>query len=311
MLNILYMLKHRLHDLNIRDNQYNPENQYLNLIDDILNYGELFNGRNGSTKAIFGSCMYFNLENNIIPILTTKQMAWRTCAKELFWFIKGSTSNRELQQQNVKIWNANASREFLDSRGLTEYPENDLGPIYGFQWRHFNANYRGCDSKYVGDGVDQLQSIIDTLKNPDTRNSRRLILTAWNPCQLDKMALPPCHLLCQFNVTKDKYLSCSLYQRSGDVGLGVPFNIMSYSLLTYLVARCTGLEPYEFIYNLGNAHIYSEHIDLLKQQIERKPNDFPKIKINKESGNIEDYSIDDIEINDYNYLKAINLPFIK
>ena len=305
------MLKHRLHDLNIRDNQYNPENQYLNLIEDILNYGELFNGRNGSTKAIFGSCMYFNLENNTIPILTTKQMAWRTCAKELFWFIKGSTSNRELQQQNVKIWNANASREFLDSRGLTEYPENDLGPIYGFQWRHFNANYRGCDSKYVGAGVDQLQSIIDTLKNPDTRNSRRLILTAWNPCQLDKMALPPCHLLCQFNVTKDKYLSCSLYQRSGDVGLGVPFNIMSYSLLTYLVARCTGLEPYEFIYNLGNAHIYSEHIDLLKQQIERKPNDFPKIKINKESGNIEDYSIDDIEINDYNYLKAINLPFIK
>ena len=311
MLNILYMLKHRLHDLNIRDNEYNPENQYLNLIDDILNYGEIFNGRNGSTKAIFGSCMYFNLENNTIPILTTKQMAWRTCAKELFWFIKGSTSNRELQQQNVKIWNANASREFLDSRGLTEYPENDLGPIYGFQWRHFNANYRGCDSKYVGAGVDQLQSIIDTLKNPDTRNSRRLILTAWNPCQLDEMALPPCHLLCQFNVTKDKYLSCSLYQRSGDVGLGVPFNIMSYSLLTYLVARCTGLEPYEFIYNLGNAHIYSEHIDLLKQQIERKPNDFPKIKINKESGNIEDYSIDDIEINDYNYLKAINLPFIK
>lgn len=305
------MLKHRLHDLNIRDNQYNPENQYLNLIDDILNYGEVFNGRNGSTKAIFGSCMYFNLENNTIPILTTKQMAWRTCAKELFWFIKGSTSNTELQQQNVKIWNANASREFLDSRGLTEYPENDLGPIYGFQWRHFNANYRGCDSKYIGDGVDQLQSIIDTLKNPDTRNSRRLILTAWNPCQLDEMALPPCHLLCQFNVTKDKYLSCSLYQRSGDVGLGVPFNIMSYSLLTYLVARCTGLEPYEFIYNLGNAHIYSEHIDLLKQQTERKPNDFPKIKINKESGTIEDYSIDDIEINDYNYLKAINLPFIK
>tara|TARA_B100001758_G_C18352838_1_gene580886 strand:- start:312 stop:1229 length:918 start_codon:yes stop_codon:yes gene_type:complete len=305
------MLKHRLHDLNIRDNEYNPENQYLNLIDDILNYGEIFNGRNGSTKAIFGSCMYFNLENNTIPILTTKQMAWRTCAKELFWFIKGSTSNTELQRQNVKIWNENASREFLDSRGLTEYPENDLGPIYGFQWRHFNANYRGCDSKYIGDGVDQLQSIIDTLKNPDTRNSRRLILTAWNPCQLDEMALPPCHLLCQFNVTKDKYLSCSLYQRSGDVGLGVPFNIMSYSLLTYLVARCTGLEPYEFIYNLGNAHIYSEHIDLLKQQIERKPNDFPKIKINKESGNIEDYSIDDIEINDYNYLKAINLPFIK
>ena len=238
------MLKHRLHDLNIRDNIFNPENQYLNLIDDILKYGETFNGRNGSTKAIFGSCMYFNLENNTIPILTTKRLAWRTCAKELFWFIKGSTSNTELQRQNVKIWNDNASREFLDSRGLTEYPENDLGPIYGFQWRHFNANYKGCDNTYVGDGVDQLEWIINTLKNPNTRNSRRLILTAWNPCQLDEMALPPCHLLCQFNVTQDKYLSCSLYQRSGDVGLGVPFNIMSYSLFTHLVARCTLLEPY-------------------------------------------------------------------
>lgn len=305
------MLKHRLHDLNIRDNTFNPENQYLNLIDDILKYGETFNGRNGSTKAIFGSCMYFNLENNTIPILTTKRLAWRTCAKELFWFIKGSTSNTELQRQNVKIWNDNASREFLDSRGLTEYPENDLGPIYGFQWRHFNANYKGCDNTYVGDGVDQLEWIINTLKDPKTRNSRRLILTAWNPCQLDEMALPPCHLLCQFNVTQDKYLSCSLYQRSGDVGLGVPFNIMSYSLLTHLIARCTGLEPYEFIYNLGNAHIYNEHIELLKQQIERRPNNFPKIKINKESSNIEDYCIDDIEISDYNYLEAINLPFIK
>ena len=305
------MLKHRLYNLNIRNDKYNPENQYLNLISDILTYGEIFNGRNGSTKAIFGSSMYFSLENNVIPIITTKRLAWRTCAKELFWFIKGSTSNLELQQQHVKIWDANASREFLDSRGLTNYPENDLGPIYGFQWRHFNAEYGGCDKDYTNQGVDQLQYIIETLKSPETRNSRRMILTAWNPCQLDKMALPPCHLMCQFNVTKDEYLSCSLYQRSGDVGLGVPFNIMSYSLLTHLIASCTGLKPYEFIYNLGNAHIYADHIEQLEKQSQLEPYNLPKLKIKVPRDNINDYTIDDIEINDYNYHKVINLPFIK
>ena len=304
------MLKHRLYNLNIRNEKFNPENQYLNLIEDIINYGETFNGRNGTTKAIFGSCMYFNLENNKIPILTTKRLAWRTCAKELLWFISGSTNNTILQNQNVKIWDANASREFLDSRNLNHYQENDLGPVYGYQWRHYNEPYKGCESDYTNKGVDQLQIIIDTLKNPETRNSRRLILTAWNPCQIDEMALPPCHLMCQFNVTRDKYLSCSLYQRSGDVGLGVPFNIMSYSLLTHLIAQCTELEPYEFIYNLGNAHIYSEHIDLLKQQIKREPLEMPKIKIKSKKANIEDYSIDDIEIIDYNYLETIKLPFI-
>ena len=217
------------------------EYQYLDLIRAILEEGEMVVGRNGLTKTVFGASMYFSLKDGTIPILTTKKVAWKTCLRELFWFIKGSTSNTELQNNNVKIWNGNASREFLDSRGLTNLKENDLGPVYGHQWRFFNAEYTNCDANYEGKGVDQLKYIIDNLKNPATRNSRRLILSAWNPCQLDEMALPPCHVLMQFNVIGSK-LSCSLYQRSGDVGLGVPFNIASYSFLTHIIANYCGLE---------------------------------------------------------------------
>ena len=220
--------------------------------------------------------MHFSLENNSVPFLTTKKLAWKTCLKELLWFIKGSTSNDILNSQNVSIWNGNSTRNFLDSRNLFDYKEGDLGPIYGFQWRHFNAEYKDCDTDYTDKGIDQLQNIINQLKNSETRNSRRLIMTAWNPCQIDKMALPPCHVLCQFNVTNNNKLSCSLYQRSGDVGLGVPFNIASYSILTHLIAKHTNLEPYEFIYNLGNTHIYDDHIDGLKQQILRIPYKFLK-----------------------------------
>ena len=142
-----------------------------------------------------------------------------------------------LQNQKVKIWNANASRDFLDSRGLHNLKENDLGPVYGHQWRHFNAKYGSCDDDYSNKGVDQLQYIIDSLKDPNERFSRRLVMSAWNPCQLNEMALPPCHVLTQFNVSNNNELSCSLYQRSGDVGLGVPFNIASYSFLTHIIAK--------------------------------------------------------------------------
>ena len=265
------MLKKTLNVIKNKNGTFHDENQYLNLIEDILETNEEFVGRNGKTLAVFGSAMHFSLENNTIPYLTTKKLAHKTCLKELLWFIKGSTSNKKLKEQNVHIWDANSSREFLDSRGLTDYKEDDLGPVYGFQWRHFNGDYVDCDSDYTGKGIDQLNYIIEQLKNPETRNSRRLIMSAWNPCQIDKMALPPCHVLCQFNVLNNK-LSCSLYQRSGDVGLGVPFNIASYSILTHLIAHHVGLEAYEFIYYLGNAHIYDDHIETLKTQgIYRQP----------------------------------------
>jgi thymidylate synthase len=301
------MLKKVLENNKYRNNVYHEENQYLNLINDIIDNNEVFEGRNGKTLAVFGSAMHFSLENNKLPLLTTKKLAIKTCLKELLWFIKGDTNNKNLKNQNVHIWDANSSRSFLDSRGLTDYNEDDCGPIYGFQWRHFNADYKDCNSDYSGRGIDQLNYIISQLKNVESRNSRRLIMSAWNPCQIDKMALPPCHVLCQFNVTNNNKLSCSLYQRSGDVGLGVPFNIASYSFLAHLIAHHCDLNGYEFIYYLGNAHIYDDHIDSLKIQKEKIPFDFPTIEILNKYEKIEDYKLSDFKINNYKCHDTINL----
>ena len=281
------------------DLQQHDEYQYLHLIGDILNDGVMEYGRNGNAKTIIGSAMHFSLENNTIPLLTTKKVAWKTCAKELFWFISGKTNNEILQKQNVGIWNGNASREYLDEIGLYERAENDLGPIYGHQWRHFNAPYGTCNDDYAGKGHDQLDYIINCLKNVHTRNSRRLVMSAWNPCQINEMALPPCHILAQFNVINGNKLSCSMYQRSGDVGLGIPFNIASYSLLTHIIAKHCGLIATDFYYHLGNCHIYDDHLDALKEQMERIPFPFPTINIKSIKENINDYSLEDIEINDY------------
>lgn len=295
---------------------FHEEDQYLLLIKKILNSNSVKKGRNGNTLSIFGQNMRFSLKNQIIPFITTKRLAWKTCLKELLWFIKGSTSNTILKQQNVKIWNGNASREFLDSRGLKHREVDDLGPVYGFQWRNFNGSYTSHNN-FEKNGIDQLQNVIDALKNNDLDNgkenkySRRLIVSAWNPCQLNEMALPPCHLLFQFYVNGDDELSCSLYQRSGDIGLGIPFNIASYAMFTYLIAHHCGLKLGEFVHNIGDCHIYEEHIDALKEQINRKPLKFPTIKILGEpKESINDYVFDDFEINDYNYHKKINMKMV-
>jgi len=305
------MLRNALQSLKtINGGKEHDENQYIHLIKDILNEGEMICGRNGNAKTIYGSSMHFSLQNGTLPLLTTKKVAWKTCLRELLWFIQGSTNNELLQEQKVTIWNGNASKEFLESRGLSHYRENDLGPVYGHQWRHFNAPYTTCDDDYSGKGVDQLQYIIDQLKDKEGRHSRRLVMTAWNPCQLDEMALPPCHILSQFHVSNDNKLSCSLYQRSGDVGLGVPFNIASYSLLTHLIAHHCGLEANEFIYHLGNAHIYDDHIDVLKSQVDRTPFDFPTLTITSSSAetkNICDYKVDDFIVSDYKSHEPIKM----
>jgi thymidylate synthase len=285
------------------------ENQYLHLIEDILSEGTKEEGRNGTTFAVFGAAMHFSLNDRRVPFLTTKRVAWKTCLKELLWFIRGETDNALLQAQNVHIWDGNASREFLDSRGLTDRAEGDLGPIYGFQWRNFGGEYPANDDSKSNSkkGVDQLQSVIDALKDPAQRTSRRLIVSAWNPCQLDEMALPPCHVLMQFHVTHGTHLSCSLYQRSGDVGLGVPFNIASYSMLTHLLAHHCGLEAHEFVYYLGNAHIYDDHVEALKEQVTREPYDFPKIAIRALHENINDYELNDFEVQGYQCHDAIQM----
>lgn len=287
------------------------EYQYLNLIHDIIQENQLHVGRNGNTLSVFGTGMVFSLEQGNIPILTTKQMAWKTCLKELLWFIQGKTDNRILNEVGVHIWDDNASRDFLESRGLSHYADGDLGPIYGHQWRHFNAKYETYDTDYTGKGVDQLAEIIRCLKDPTERFSRRLIMSAWNPCQLNEMALPPCHILCQFNVDHENRLSCALYQRSGDVGLGVPFNIASYSFLTHLLAKHCGLVAHEFVYYLGNAHIYDDHIAVLKAQLLRRPMDFPRCEIAVLRDNIDDYTFEDFRVLNYKSYEALKMKMRK
>lgn len=286
------------------------ECQYLDLLKHIMDNGTWETGRNGRVKTVFGNMMRFSLADGRIPILTTKKTAWKTCLRELLWFISGKTDNKILKEQGVHIWDANGSREFLDSRGLQHYEVDELGPIYGRQWRHFNAPWHGNGHDCDGEGVDQLQQIIDALKHPTERFSRRLIMTAWNPCQLDQMALPPCHVLCQFNVQDGNKLSCALYQRSNDEACGTALNIASYSFLTHLLAKHCGLVAHEFVYMKGNCHIYEEHIEGLKTQMERKPYPFPTVSIKQVRDNINDYTVDDFVVENYQHHDPIKFVMV-
>ena len=284
---------------------------YLNLVRSIIKNGAKEVGRNGTTYTKVGAMLRFSLKNQKIPLLTTKKLAWRVCLKELLWFINGDTNNNLLKEQNVKIWNGNGTRKFLDSRGLNYLKENDLGPVYGHQWRFWNAPYSkefGCSEDYKGKGIDQLQNVIDEInKSKETgEGSRRIIMSAWNPEQLDEMALPPCHVLSQYHLVNNK-LSCTLYQRSGDVGLGVPFNIASYSFLTHLLAKHCGLEAGQFVHFIGNAHIYDDHIEPLKLQLNNEPYDFPVLNIKEKRENIDDYKFEDFEVNNYKFHKVIKM----
>ena len=303
------MLKHILNFNKFKNRDstenYHEEHQYLNLLQDILNEGKLEKGRNGYTKCTIGSVMHFSLENNKIPILTTKKTAWKTCLKELLWFIKGQTSNKILNDQKVHIWDGNSTKEFMESRHLSHYQEGDLGPIYGYQWRFFNAPYTNCDSDYQGKGIDQLQEVIDCLKDPEKRTSRRLVVSAWNPCQINEGVLPPCHVLFQFHVFDGNKLSCSLYQRSCDEMLGIPFNIASYSFLTHLIAHHCGLEAYEFIHYGGNCHIYDDHFEQVQEQISRTPYEFPTLEILNKKDNINDYELSDFKLSNYQHHSQI------
>lgn len=248
--------------------------------------------------------LYLYLEHNadtasgmIFPLLTTKRVFWRGVAEELLWFIKGSTNGKELSEKGVHIWDANGSRQFLDNLGFTGREEGDLGPVYGFQWRHFGAEYKDMHTDYTGQGVDQLQDVIDKIKNNPT--DRRIIMSAWNPKDLPQMALPPCHAFVQFYVANGE-LSCQLYQRSADMGLGVPFNIASYALLTYMIAHITDLKPGDFVHTIGDAHVYVNHFDALKEQMKREPRPFPSLVIKRKVEKIDDFKMEDFEIKNYN-----------
>lgn len=264
----------------------------------------------------------------VLPLLTTKRVFTRAVIAELLWFVGGQTSSTILSDAGVRIWDGNGSREFLDGRGLTHREVGDLGPVYGFQWRHFGAAYVDAKTDYTGQGVDQLEQIIHTLRtNP---YDRRILLSAWNPKDMPIMALPPCHIFAQFYVSYPRgaarrgvkagpigadpdgkpvgHLHCQLYQRSCDMGLGVPFNIASYALLTHMLAHVCGLVPGSLTHVMGDAHVYANHVDALYTQLEREPRDFPDLEIAREpGGSIDGWKPEDFVIKGYNPHKTIQM----
>ena len=254
------------------------DNQYLSLVKHILENGVVKDDRTGTgTYSIFGYQMRFSLENNVIPLLTSKKMHIRSIIYELLWYLQGNTNIKYLNDNNVTIWN-----EWADENG-------DLGPVYGQQWR---AWYDSQSEQYI----DQIANVINTLKN--NPNDRRMIVNAWNVGQINKMALPPCHLLFQFWSANGK-LSCQLYQRSCDVGLGVPFNIVQYSILTRMIAQITGLEANEFIWTGGDVHIYKNHIPKLHEQLNRTPYPSPQLELDSNIININDFKYESFKIVNY------------
>ncbi|CAF1066042.1 unnamed protein product [Adineta steineri] len=283
------------------------ETQYLDLVRQVIEKGLQKTDRTGvGTRSIFGpQNMKFNLRNNRLPLLTTKRMFWKGIVEELIWMIGGKTDSKLLDIKGVKIWNDHGSRAFLDKQGFKQRDEGDLGPIYGFQWRHWGAPYTSCYTDYTNQGIDQLAQLIHLIKTEP--NSRRLILSSWNVSQLSEMVLPPCPTLCQFNVSPDKELSCLMFQRSCDLGLGVPFDIASYSLLTHIIASVCHLTPGDFIYAMGDAHVYLNHIEPLKEQLQRKAQHFPTLIISKKCDNIDEFQADDFKIDEYSPHGAVQM----
>jgi dihydrofolate reductase/thymidylate synthase len=278
-------------------NFLHEEYQYLNAIRDIIEKGNHMGDRTGTgTRSLFGQQQRYDLRKSF-PLLTTKRVFWRAVVEELLWFVRGDTNGKHLSEKGIKIWDGNGSKEFLEKRGLGHREEGDLGPVYGFQWRHFGAKYVDMHTDYKGQGVDQLAECIKTIKENPT--DRRILLSAWNPADLSLMALPPCHMFCQFYVANGE-LSCLMYQRSADMGLGVPFNIASYSLLTLMMAQVCGLKPGEFIHTLGNAHVYQNHVEPLQTQLERTPRPFPTLKMNPDVKDIDGFEAKDFELIGYN-----------
>ncbi|GAB0132940.1 Thymidylate synthase [Epichloe bromicola] len=311
------------------------EYQYLDLIREILDEGEVRPDRTGTgTISIFAPRpLKFSLNRDgvpVLPLLTTKRVFLRAVIAELLWFIEGNTSSLALSNAGVKIWDGNGSREFLDNLGLTHREVGDLGPVYGFQWRHFGAEYIDAKTDYTGKGVDQLADVIDKLKNKPY--DRRIIMSAWNARDLHLMALPPCHVFAQFYVSypgrrrrngksvdggggsassgtaqeQKGHLNCQLYQRSCDMGLGVPFNIASYALLTHMIAHACDLVPGSLTHVMGDAHVYADHEDALTVQLERDPRGFPELEIAREKGcSIDGWKVEDFVVKGYDPHKTI------
>lgn len=290
------------------------DQEYLDLCREILTFGKRKGDRTGTgTLSKFGHQMRFDL-NEGFPALTTKKLPIRWIFEELRWFLRGSTDVKDLMDENVTIWNGDAWRDFRDNRTHYDLLDEeqflqmageygyDLGPIYGSQWRSWLTHeeeylFAGDVGTTQAKTIDQIAGVIESIrKNPD---SRRHVVSAWNPADLDEMALPPCHILFQFYVVDGK-LSCQLYQRSGDVFLGIPFNIASYALLTHMIADITGLEVGEFVHTIGDAHIYLNHVEQVEEQLEREPRELPKLELLRTVEDPADYTWEDVKLTGYN-----------
>lgn len=292
--------------------------QYLNDLKFIMENGTDRQDRTGTgTRGVFGLQSRYNLQE-AFPAVTTKRLAWKAVVSELLWFIEGSDDERRLAEilhgtrdpEKKTIWTGNAQAEYWKPKARFE---GDLGRVYGVQWREWQTpvyvtpqevGYSWNEGHYVVETVDQLANLIEGIKN--NPYDRRHILTAWNPGELDTMALPPCHCFAQFYVANGK-LSCQMYQRSADFGLGVPFNIASYSLLTHMIAQVCGLDVGEFIHTIGDAHIYNDHMDAVKEQLTREPLPLPKLWLNPDIKNIDDFTIDDIKMINYQSHSTIRM----
>jgi thymidylate synthase len=252
------------------------EGLYLQLMQRVSEKGAFKPDRTGvGTNSTFGERLEFSLRNGVIPVMTTKKVYFRGVVEELLWFLRGSTDTKELERLGVNFWNQNGSKKNLEKLGFVNRSEGDLGPVYGFQWRHWGKTYVDTHTRN-GKGEDQIRNLIDGLKN--NPYSRRHILSAWNVSDLSKMALPPCHVCCQFYVSTERELSCMLFQRSADLFLGVPFNIVSYALLTHILAKMTQLKPGKLIMNFGDTHVYVNHKDAVREQCFRSvENNFPTV----------------------------------
>ncbi len=287
----------------------NGEMEYLNLLKNIYFDGKARDSRNSKVLSIFSPpSMRFDIRKGF-PLLTSKKMPWKIVLRELLWFIRGDTSNKKLQEKNVHIWDDNSTKEYMESRGLGHYIDGDLGPIYGFQWRHFGAKYYGCNSDHSGRGFDQLNYIINEIKNNPT--SRRIILNSWNAADIDQMALPPCHVLVQFYVdVQENCIDAKLYQRSGDMFLGIPFNISSYAMLLSIIGNITGYTPRYFIHDIGDAHIYDNHKESIEEQLIKRTYSFPKFIIRQKIQSIDEIDEDMFEVKDYQCNQVIKAKMI-
>ena len=277
--------------------QEHEEYNYLKIVKNILDNNTYKLDRTGEgILSQFGCTQRYDIYNSF-PLLTTKRMFWKGIVEELLWFLRGDTNVQNLIDKGVHIWDKNSDREFLDSIGLNHRKEYDGGPIYGFNFRHFGAKYIDCNTDYTGQGVDQVSEVLRLIR--EEPNSRRILINLWNPSELKNVCLPACHCLYQFYVDGD-FLSCSMYQRSGDLGLGVPFNIASASLMTYIFARLTGKYPKELIHTIGDAHIYKNHVNAVNKQLKREPTPFPRVLI-KNTGQkcIEDFKYEDFVVSGY------------